>query len=205
MDLDHVTFAGPDFDERSPILDMLPDNLAGLLRQINGFIMYEGGLHVRGVCLEPSWHSLENTLIGPSALHKLYPAVEVADVPFAQDCLADQYLLRARSVCRLEAETGVVTPLNLSLPEFFRSIQEDPVEFLGMHPLLRHQREIGSLQPGQVLHAYPPFCTKQAADGVSLRAVPAGEAILFLADFARQISGLGEGENFQVTVTPRDA
>ena len=202
MDLDHVDFEGPVFDEGSQILDLLPDNLVELLRQINGFIMYGGGIHVRGVCSEPSWHSLENILTGPSALHKLYPAVEVSDVPFAQDCLADQYLLRARSVCKLEAEIGVVTPLNLSLSEFLRSIQEDPVEFLGMHPLLQHQRETGSLHPGQVLNAYPPFCTKQAAGGVSLRAVPAGEAILFLADFARQISGLGEGESFEVKAVP---
>lgn len=202
MEFDHVTFVGPSFEEAAAVIAMLPDNLAHLLRQINGFILYDGGLHVRGVCDEPEWHSLASVLVGASALHTRYPALLSSDVPFAQDCVADQYVLRERKVHRLEAETGNLKALGLSLPEFFGAVQASPVEFLSMEPLLRYQQEGGSLQPGQVLHAYPPFCTEQAAHGVSLKAVPVSEALEFLSDFARQLSGLEPGQSFHMKVVP---
>jgi hypothetical protein len=202
MELSNVTFIGPPFEEAPALVTALPDNLVDLLRQINGFILFEGGLHVRGICATPEWHSLASVLAGPVALHAQYPAPQASDVPFAQDCVADQYILRERVVHKLEAETGQLSSLGLALPEFFASVQTDPVEFLGMHPLLRHQQDGGALLPGQVLHVYPPFCTKEAANGVSLKAVPVGEALAFLADFSRQISSLAEGESFRVKVVP---
>ena len=44
---------GPEFDKGSKIIDRLPDYLVSLLQQMNGFIQYDGGLQVRGVCKEP--------------------------------------------------------------------------------------------------------------------------------------------------------
>ena len=46
MELESVTFIGPTLDDLD-MLDRLPSNLSGLLRQINGFIQFHGGLHVR--------------------------------------------------------------------------------------------------------------------------------------------------------------
>jgi hypothetical protein len=106
MELSNVTFGGPRFEEGSAIAAALPDNLVGLLRQINGFILFEGGLHLRGVCTDPEWHSLASVTAGPQAMHTRYPALLASDVPFAQDCVADQYVLRDRVVQKLEAETG---------------------------------------------------------------------------------------------------
>jgi hypothetical protein len=202
MELSNVTFIGPPFEASSPIVATLPDNLVGLLQQINGFILLEGALHVRGVCTDPEWHSVAAVFTGPSALHTLYPSLSSQDVPFAQDCVADQYVLRNRVVHKLEAETGTLCSLNLSLPEFLAAAEANPVEFLGMQPLQRYQQEGDALQPGQVLHVYPPFCTQEAANGVSLKAVPFSEAIAFLADFARQVSGLAPGQRVQVKVVP---
>ena len=202
MQLDHVTYAGPPFEEDAAVIASLPDNLVGLLRQLNGFILFEGGLHVRGVCQSPEWHSISTALSGKGALHALYPAVLPSDVPFAQDCVADQYILRERKVHKLQAETGELVPLDLSLPEFFAAIQANPVEFLAMQPLLLHQGNGGSLAPGQVLHVYPPFCTKEAANGVSVKPVPIQEALAFLSDFSRQVSSLAEGETIQFNVVP---
>ncbi len=45
----------------------------------------------------------------------------------------------------------------------------------------------GPLAPGQLPSVYPPFCTKEAADGVSLSAVAAEDRLAFLADFARAL------------------
>lgn len=202
MELSHVTYAGPSFEEGAAIVASLPDNLVSLLRQLNGFILFEGGLHVRGVCQSPDWHSISKVISGESALHALYPAVLQSDVPFAQNCVADQYILRERQVHKLQADTGQLVALGLSLPEFFAAIQTDPIEFLAMEPLLLHKQSGGSLAPGHVLHVYPPFCTQEAANGVSVRPVPICEAIAFLSDFSRQISALAEGQTFQFKVVP---
>jgi hypothetical protein len=49
----------------------------------------------------------------------------------------------------------------------------------------------GRLQPGQLLNVYPPFCAKESANGVSLRAVPTDEQHAFLADLASQLPANG--------------
>ena len=59
MNLDHVAFFGPPIDDEE-LFSQLPGNLSDLLRQINGFIQFQGGLHVRGLCRAPIWHSLRN-------------------------------------------------------------------------------------------------------------------------------------------------
>lgn len=59
-----------------------------------------------------------------------------------------------------------------------------------------------SLDPGQVLHVYPPFCTKESGKGVSLKAVGCDEALSFLADFSRHRSGLPDETPIQIRVVP---
>jgi hypothetical protein len=204
MQLESVTYAGPPFERSdSELLVALPRNLRSLLEQLNGFILHSGGLHVRGVCESPEWHSLRSVMFGPSALHVAYPALLASDVPFAQDCVADQFVLRAGSVHKLSSEIGTLEALDLDLPAFLGQVASSPVEFLGMHPLLQHERESSSpLLPGQVLSVYPPFCTKEAANGVSLRPVPVAEALGFLSGFSASTRCLPEGKPIHVKVVP---
>lgn len=192
MQLEHVTYTGPPLDD-GDLLDRLPANLAGLLRQINGFIQFHGGLHVRGACREPDWHSLRDAWDGEAAFWRLYPEVRQADVPFAEDCMGDQFVLRDAVVHKLSAETGDAESLGVGLREFFEAVAADPVEYLSLHPLLQHQQDGGGLEPGQLLAAFPPFCTKESADGVSLAAIQAGERRRFLADLAAQLREVPEG------------
>ncbi len=198
MNLEHITYTGPEFDESSYIIEKLPENIASLLRQINGFVQYGGGLHLRGVCNEPKWHSIENMMNGPFSLHNSYPAITDRDIPFAEDCVGDQFILRNRNVIKLLSETGEVEEYGFGLATFLNNASENPVEFLGMEPLLQLQNEGGELKPGELIHVYPPFCTKEAENGVSLKAVPSSEALLYLANFSKQISGLGEDEQFEI-------
>jgi hypothetical protein len=51
---------------------------------------------------------------------------------------------------------------------------------------------------GSIVHAYPPFCTLQAAQGVSLKAVPAREVIGFHAELASKMPK--DGGPFEVVV-----
>jgi hypothetical protein len=192
VDLDHVTFVGPPMDDAETFAK-LPPNLAGLLRQFNGLIQFGGGFHVRGACFEPLWHSLRDAWFGPHAFHRLYPAVLPDDVPFAEDCMGDQFILRDSNVFRLRAETGELGRLSLGLAGFFHSIEADPIEFLSLQPLLRFQGDGGALEPGQLLGAYPPFCTTPGPVGHHFAVVPSDEQRRFLADFAAQIRDIPDG------------
>ncbi|HTK75675.1 MAG TPA: hypothetical protein VL371_10490 [Gemmataceae bacterium] len=199
MELQHVTYSGPPIDDE-PLLARLPTSLADLLRQMNGFIQLHGGLHVRGACLQPAWHSLREAWAGGSAFHRFYPHVRRKDVPFAEDCMGDQFLLRSGRVYKLAAETGALEPMNVSLAAFFQAVAADPVEFLSLHPLIKFQHDGGRLEPGQLLGAFPPFCCKQSADGVSLAAIPTGERRRFLADLAAQVRDLPEGAEIEFEI-----
>ena len=194
MKLDQVTFTGPALDDEE-MLDRLPSELAAMLRQINGFILYQGGLHVRGACLTPEWHSLRNAWDGDDAFHRLYPEVQAEDVPFGEDSLGDQFLLREGIVWRLFAETGEVESLEATLLEFFEAVKADPIEELALQPLQQYQQDGGNLEPGKLLAAFPPFCTEESADGVSLAAIPSAERRRFLADFAEQVRDMPDDED----------
>jgi hypothetical protein len=200
MQLEHVTFIGPPVDD-DDLLGRLPADLAGLLRQINGFIQFQGGLHVRGACREPGWHSLRDAWDGADAFWRLYPQIRQTDVPFAEDCMGDQFFVRDGLILKLAAETGEIRCMELSLQLFFEALASDPVDFLSLYPLLQHQREGGTLEPGQLLSAYPPFCTRESAQGVSLAAVRSAERRRFLADMAAQLREVPDGYTIEFRVT----
>lgn len=191
MDLRNLTYQGPPVDDPAT-LHRLPADYRRLLEQINGFIQFGGGLHIRGACMEPVWNALAPVWSGPHAFSTCYPSVAPSDIPFGQDALGDQFLLRDGLVYRLAAETGELEALDRGLFAFLEAAQADPVEYLALHPLLRFQREGGALRPGELLSVYPPFCTAESAGGVSLRAVPAMERIGFLAELAEQLRGVPE-------------
>jgi hypothetical protein len=168
------------------LLPELPAELRGLLTDINGFILHDGALHVRGASTMPEWHSLRSAWLGPQSFSALYPEVLGSDIPFAQDQLGDQFLLRDGAVLRLSAETGEMHQLAESLTAFFKQVELSIEDFLNVG--LNHK-----MQPGQLLHAYPPFCCQESGAGASLEPLPAAEVILFHADLARQIRDLPEG------------
>jgi hypothetical protein len=121
-----------------------------------------------------------------SAFHTLYESVQDTDIPFAQDQVGDQFLIRDGSVLRLAAETGEIGPLAGSLDDFFQRVSEDIEEFLNVG--LSH-----TMQPGQLLLAYPPFVCRESGAGASLPPVRASEVILFHADLARKIRDIPDG------------
>jgi hypothetical protein len=184
-------FHGPLIDDEA-ILDLLPEPYAELLRSVNGYVAYHGGLHVRGACLQPTWHSLRYNWLGDGAIHKLYPAMTPDDIPFAEDALGDQFIVRGGIVHRLSAETGELTSLGVDLPDFDAKVQADPVEFLQLHPLLQIRSEGRELEPGQLLSVIPPFVLN--CDGErSFKPVDGREHLEWLAGFARQIRDLPDG------------
>ena len=198
MELSHITYQGPPLDDPE-ILGQLPDSLKSLLNSLNGFVQFGGGLHVRGACTAPEWHSLRRAWQGPTAIHELFAAVSEEWVPFAEDCVGDQFLLTDERVVRLSAETGEVEYLEMSLLEFLRSANSDPVEFLALQPLLQFRNDHGGLPDGQLIHVYPPFCTKEAARGVSLRSIPAWELHQFHSELAKALPK--DGNLFRIQIS----
>lgn len=198
MNLDGITWIGPPLDPAID-LDDLPVALAGLLRQINGFILRGGALHVRGVVEDPAWHALRPYWNGTNALATRYRALEANDVPFAQDCVGDQFFLREGRVWRLLAETDDLEPLEVDLFAFLDAASHDPVEYLGAQPLLALHDEGGHLEPGELIFAYPPLCTNGA--DLRLRAVPADELLDLHAALAARIRDLPDGAELRFDVT----
>jgi hypothetical protein len=194
-----VTYQGPE-ERDDALLARLPGALRSLLSQINGFILMGGALHVRGACKLPAWHALEEVWTGERALSLCYEAVDPEDVPFAEDALGDQFLLRGELVSKLHAETGAIEYLGKGLFEFLEAVQVDPVGTLRLEPFLSFYRDGGRLEPGQLLMAYPPFCTRESEAGVSFKPVPAAERRAFLADLSAKVSKLPEGTRISIQV-----
>ena len=157
---------------------------------------------MRGACSAPEWHSLRAAWEGPRALHRLFPVLRPEDVPFGEEALGDQFVLREGVVHRLRAETGELESLRVDLPDFDAAVRRDPVEYLGLHPLEQFRAEGGVLAPGQLLSAYPPFCATESGGGVSLRAVPAGDRLGFLASLAAQLRDLPDGTALEFVIQP---
>ena len=176
------------------IIAKVSEDYRRLLTETNGFVLFDGGLHVRGAVLSPEWHSLRKVWFGDFALYRLFPAIEETDVPFAQDCLGDQFVLREGIVHKLDAEVGEIDSLGVDLHTFLQLAQENPVEYLSLEPLLQFMSEDSKLQLGQLLSVYPPFIAEESANGVSLKAISMFDRIGFLGDFAKQIANLSEDE-----------
>jgi hypothetical protein len=199
MNLDGVTWVGPSVDDPD-LLALLPRELASLLGQVNGFILHGGALHVRGAVSSPVWHSLRFRWRGAESVVALYPSLEPDDIPFAEDCVGDQFVLRRDEVVRLAAEDGSIEPTGTGLFAFLDAAAKDPIGFLRAQPLLNHLNNAGTLQPGELLFAYPPYCTAEAASGVSLKAIPADEVIRFHTGLAAKLAGIPEGGKLKIKV-----
>jgi hypothetical protein len=161
MHFQDVTYRGPVIDDPDLVND-LPIDLAAVLRKTNGIVAFRGGLHLRGACMKPGWHSLRVAWRGPACFSERYPAVLSQDIPFDQDAVVDQFLLRDGAVVRLFTETGEVGPVAASLPSFLEHVRADADGYLSLQPLLQFEVEGGSPKPGQLLNVYPPFCTKES-------------------------------------------
>lgn len=181
MELLQVTFQGPTVDDQE-LFELLPTELRLLLEQINGFVQFGGGLHVRGASRDPDWHSLRRAWMSEHAFHSYYRALGATDIPFGQDYLGNQFILRDGLVARMEAEMGHITELHMSLPDFIEAAQEDPQTILNLEPLQQFAEDNGALEPGELLHADPPLCSDQALVGYTLTRKP---AIQHLADMRR--------------------
>ncbi|EOI6606471.1 hypothetical protein ACMVC6_004550 [Vibrio parahaemolyticus] len=144
-------------------------------------ILYSGGLQVRSHDAQERLLNVNTFLEGEFAFHNLYREVKASDFPIAQDCFGDQFLIRDNLVVKLNAETGEIDVFGCTWEQFLAWVDEDPIERLNIPSDLE-------LKVGQLLFAYPPFCTVEG-NNASIKAIDGIELISFHADFARRING----------------
>lgn len=176
----------------------LPVYLQTFLREQNGVVAYFGGLHIRGCVAEPTWHSLNVAWHGEAAFWRTYDEVLEADIPFGQDCVGNQFLLRGDAVFLLDTETGELADLEVDFKHFLFGAEKYPLDALGMEPLRGFQQQGGVLRPGQLLSVYPPVCIATKAKP-KVQPQPVAERINWLADFYRQIKDLPSGQSIRLT------
>jgi hypothetical protein len=179
-------------------LALLPPYLQEFLRKQNGVVAYFGGLHIRGCGVVPTWHSLDDVWRGPNAFWRTYAQVRQTDIPFAQDCVGNQFLLRQGAVLFLDTETGELADLEVDFKHFLFGAEKFPVAALGLEPLRAFQQQGGVLQPGQLLSVFPPTCiaTNDQAP-TRVEAVANADRLAWLADFYRKIKDLPDGQSIQ--------
>jgi len=151
--------------------ESLPKELRTFYQGTNGLIAFNGGLHIRGVGSDPSWHDLARYWHGEMALHLVYTEMRPSDIPFAQDCLGDQYFYRLGTVWNLMCESGDIEDLELEFDEFIAHCVDDPIEFLSLEPLIEFMSDGGALAPGELLAIDPPLMVEANAYEISKCAV----------------------------------
>ena len=199
MRLEQVTWQGGAIDDAG-IIKQLPQTLAGLLNQINGFILYQGGFHLYGAINKPKWHSIREHWQGDQASWKHYDTINESDVPFAEDCLGFQFFLRNDLVIFLDGQTGDIDELNVGLGAFLTAVTSNPLDAVGLAPLLQFMKDGNQLEPGELLSEYPFFFTKQARDGVELSKTSSLEKRKLLIHIYEKLKGTKDGEEFTVSV-----
>ncbi|SDX41106.1 SMI1/KNR4 family protein [Hymenobacter psychrophilus] len=182
-------------------LARLPTYLQAFLRAQNGVVAYFGGLHIRGCVAAPSWHALAQVWQGERALWRTYGELRKSDIPFGQDCVGNQFLLRGDAVLLLDTETGELADLDVDFKHFLFGAEKFPMDALGLEPLRTFQQAGGVLQPGQLLNLYPPLClATNGRTAPASKAVPVAKRLDWLAGFYEQIKNLPDGQ--AVTLAP---
>lgn len=198
MDFTGITYRGGEIEDRD-IYEAMPGILQDFYEQSNGLIAFEGGLQIHGCVNSPNWFSLRNAM---AFVHDNYDAVRPDDIPFAQDCLGDHYVLSGETVVHLNGETGEIDPLEITFEQFLIQACEDAVDFLSLQPLEMFRANGGVIEPGELLNVYPPFSMQSDDQDYDLKVIDAMEQRNFLADYYAQIKNLKDGQEVRI-VAPK--
>ncbi len=189
FELTGITWKGPSIDDPG-LLDDLPPELAQILGRVNGFILHGGALHVRGAVLQPPWHSLRQAWRDPKqSIGVLYRLPLDAGLPFAQDAVGNQFLLREGVVWRLAAETADLASMGTPLVDFLVSAGRDPQQVIGTTILMRFQSDGNRLTPGHLLRVRPSLRSDPRGEGGRIDAQPCADLIRIQAKAAREYRG----------------
>lgn len=188
-----VTFHAP---AASTALDPgLPASLRAALAEHDGFIVDDGAFHMRGVGEgHPGWHRLDGCVVGQGGVFDAYEVLEPGDVVFGQNMLGDQFVLRGEAVHFLDAEVGELERVAPTLAAFLSTVNEEGDN-------LPRYGGRAALEPGELMHAHPPFCCVTDSGSYRLHPTPAEELHAFHVELYEQMRDLPEGAKLEFEVS----
>ena len=185
LEFKNITYTGGPINDTGTF-EILPDYLQQFYLKQNGLICFDGALHIRGCVQNPIFHSLNEFWFGKHALADLFSSITKNDIPFAQDFLGDQYLIRGNEIIHLQSEFDEIENLRISFEEFIARSIQNTNNFLLTEPLRFYLKSNSKLVPGQLLSVFPPYCIETESER-HFGAVDAIEHLHYLSDLARQI------------------
>lgn len=198
IDLPGLIYEGPPLDEADLAATAPSTELVKLLREKNGFVFLYGGFHVRGICRDPEWHALSTVTHGPRALHQHYRQIQKDDLPFAAECLGDQFFLRGGEVHRLYAESDESEALELGLEDFLERVASQAL--LELPEFLEKWHAQGQLPADKAIHVYPPFIAANPSGRYNFMPVPRLELLDYHSGLAKVVRDLPKGSQFKIEV-----
>lgn len=188
-----ITYIGQEIDDFNT-LEILPEYLRHFFANQNGLIAYHGGFHIRGCVINPLWHSLGYVWFGDLNLSNLFDCISQNDIPIAQDCFGDQYLIRDNSIIRLSAEIGDLEFLNLHFHDFLKKVQVDPISMLNIENI-----EQFKLKNGQLLSVFPPFSINTESTQM-IRPIDFEQRIRYLSQLSKKINKLPDSTEIEFVI-----
>ncbi|UYZ60688.1 SMI1/KNR4 family protein [Hymenobacter latericus] len=192
-----ITYIGEPISD-SATFKLLPFEMQAFMLQHNGMVAFLGGLHIRGCCHEPAWHSLREAWQGENAFWRTYASVKQSDLPFAQDAVGNQFLLRRGEVWWLDTETGEMENLGVDFVRFIRGVELYPDQALDLQAVSMFTNLGAVLQPGELLAVYPPNCIKAENENFNLTRMPVDVRLGSLANLYQQIRRLKPGQKIRL-------
>jgi hypothetical protein len=128
----------------------LPGCVQDFLIEINGFTVRNNVYHIRGCVNSPDWHSLNEVWHGETKLSDLFNSVSPYDIPIAQDCTGNQFIIRQNRMYMLDVETDSLVLMKINFQEFIRQIAE-----LSYDELQDSNMQNVEVAPGQHFSYYP--------------------------------------------------
>jgi len=173
--------------------------LAGLLREVNGFYAFESALLVRpmmsasGVLGLFEWNQEDRWKAA-------YEGLADGTLCFAEDLFGGQFCLSEEAVVMFDPETGEQEHLAASLDGWAQELLED-YETLTAQPLAHAwQASHGLLEAEQRLVPKLPFVLGGAFDVTNLRVGNSTTEMLARASLAMQIRNLPDGASIRLAV-----
>ncbi|GAB2951847.1 hypothetical protein GCM10027048_16060 [Hymenobacter coalescens] len=194
-----ITYIGEPVSD-SATFKLLPFDMQAFMLQNNGLIAYFGGIHIRGCCQEPAWHSIKEAWQGENAFWRTYRNMKHSDLPFGQDAVGNQFFLRRGQVWFMDTETGEVQSLNVDFRRFIEGVERFPQQALDLSVVgtFLQLTNGGHLEPGELLAVYPPSCIKTEGEEFNLTRMPTETRLHSLANLYEQIIRLKPGQKIRL-------
>jgi hypothetical protein len=177
--------------------------LEPLLRERNGFLAFQGALHVFSASdadVTPLGYSL-GFWNSPESWRRGYDGAVDDLLFFAQDVFGEQFGLSDGTVCRFNPETGRTREIGASLGEWAARILRTPAQETGFPLAEEWQWRHGRLKPTHRLIPKVPFTFGGDYDLANLYAADVLQAMRTRATIWRQTRHLPPGTRVRFRIT----